>query len=204
MKKKTDPRALEAAITLGYEDTDDGYTNASNEQSAFLAGWVARDVAGPTESPAPPASPIPEGFPPRMWRDPFIGLLSSEKYPDKHCTTPTLEYLSLVEHSALMAAKEAGFNPNSIGEELKEDYEIAFMEMQDKLVAAEVSLAALAEAKQQGRAWEMVKRAARLLAEGKAKFAPHTTNSFVDDWLQDFVNLENESRPTPSKDKNPK
>lgn len=39
------------------------------------------------------------------------------------------------------------------------------------------------------RLLEMVTRAGKLLAEGKAKFAPHTTNSFVDDWLSDFKAL---------------
>lgn len=42
----------------------------------------------------------------------------------------------------------------------------------------------------------MVDRAHRLLVEGKAKFAPHTTNSFVDDWLQDFRALR-ETAETP-------
>lgn len=35
----------------------------------------------------------------------------------------------------------------------------------------------------------MLVKAEQFLREGKAKFAPNTTNSFVDDWLKDFAEM---------------
>ena len=40
--------------------------------------------------------------------------------------------------------------------------------------------------KERDRALAMLKKAAQYLREGKAKFAPNTTNSFVDDWLAEY------------------
>lgn len=120
-----------------------------------------------TESPAPPASPPPEG-----------GKKESERYGwnDIRESDEGIEWVMREEAESLFEAFIGG-----------QDERCA--ELESKIT----------EAKQQGRALDMVKRAAKLLAEGKAKFAPHTTNSFVDDWLKDFADLEIESRPTPSK-----
>jgi hypothetical protein len=59
----TDPRALEAAEK--YRDSISGTWVKQHSKLAlyesFIAGIAWRDAAGPPESPAPPASPPPEG-----------------------------------------------------------------------------------------------------------------------------------------------
>jgi len=45
----------------------------------------------------------------------------------------------------------------------------------------------------------MLERAAKIIWEGKARLTPHTTNSFVDDWLADYADYRAASeRPRPA------
>lgn len=79
---------------------------------AFLAGVTWRDAAGPPKNPAPPASPPPEGFPPRVTshsQDQICYYWLFSLHPGGSISGKGIEYLSLKEHSTLLAeAKQQG------------------------------------------------------------------------------------------------
>lgn len=170
----TDPRALcaaeEAADSVTAGDIANYVTRRRLYNKLFLAGvaW-ARHAAGPPESPAPkvgqsicehgnpepltckkcqePASPPPEGFPPRVW----VSIAGATTWMEKPTSSDpgfeAMEYISLEEHSALLAEKQAAVD----------SYALTITHADKRRHELET---ALAEAKQQGRAWAFL-RAAR-------------------------------------------